>query len=74
MMDGIDEPYNVCRQILPKIYLHNGYLDAVTIETLLKGSISGDKILPYIMDKCDKFDIDNIEEWNGAEKYMSDNQ
>jgi N-acylneuraminate cytidylyltransferase len=68
-INNIKEPYNQCRQILPKTYLHNGYLDIIKVNTFLeKKSITGDKILPYIMKKEEIDDIDTIEEWLKAEK------
>lgn len=68
-VNNIKEPYNQCRQILPKTYLHNGYLDAIKTTTLLnKKSVTGEKILPFLMDKNEIDDIDTIEDWNNAEK------
>ena len=68
-VNGIKEPYNQCRQILPKTYLHNGYIDIFNTEIIERGTISGTKIYPYIMDKNDTIDIDNMEDWVKAEKY-----
>ena len=68
-VNNIIEPYNMCRQILPKTYLHNGYLDVIKTESFFKtNSISGDKILSYIMDKSEIDDLDTIEQWEEAEK------
>lgn len=68
-VNNIKEPYNQCRQKLPKTYLHNGYLDIIKTSILInKKSISGDKILPFIMDKNEIDDIDTIEDWYAAEK------
>jgi N-acylneuraminate cytidylyltransferase len=55
---GMREPYNQCRQSLPKCYLHNGYIDILNTSLLEQGTISGRKILPYIMDVRDTNDID----------------
>jgi len=68
-VDGIKEPYNNCRQNLPEIYLHNGYIDIIRVSSYLKDkSITGKKIYPYIMNKEEVDDIDNIEDWEKAEK------
>ncbi len=68
-INNIKEPYNQCRQILPKTYLHNGYLDVIKVKSFIeKKSITGDKIIPYIMKKDEVDDIDTIEEWLKAEK------
>ena len=63
----IKEPYNQCRQILPECYLHNGYIDILKIETLKNGSISGNNIYPYLMNKDEDIDIDTLEDWKKAE-------
>lgn len=57
----IKEPYNSCRQNLPSTYIHNGYIDIFKTCLLDKNTISGKKILPYIIKE--KFlDIDNYED------------
>ena len=63
----IIEPYNQCRQILPKTYLHNGYIDIVKASIVKHDKISGDRILPYIMNINDTIDIDYEEDWKNAE-------
>ena len=65
-VDNIKEPYNECRQILPKNYLHNGYIDIFKTEILKDGTISGNNIYPYIMKKDDCIDIDTYDDWNKA--------
>ena len=56
---GIPEPYNQPRQKLPNVYWQTGYLDVVRTSTLLeKNSMTGDRILPYIMDEQFVVDID----------------
>lgn len=66
---GIKEPYNQCRQILPKTYIHNGYIDLIKTEIVeKKGSITGDRIYPYLMSKEEYHDIDTEEDWKDAEK------
>lgn len=67
-IDNIKEPYNQCRQILPKTYLHNGYIDILNTDILEFNTISGNVIYPYIMNKYDTIDIDTQEDWNRAEK------
>ena len=62
-VDEINEPINQCRQILPKCYLHNGYIDIFNTTILEKNTISGKKILPFIMDKEKSIDIDHESDW-----------
>ena len=66
-INGIKEPYNQCRQVLPKTFLHNGYIDIIKASIVKKGTISGEKILPFIMDETDTIDIDSMSDWNKAE-------
>ncbi len=61
-VDDIEEPYNQCRQVLPQTYLHNGYIDILNTKIIRKGTISGEKIYPYIMNKEEIHDIDTIED------------
>ena len=68
-INGINEPYNMPAQLLPKTYWHNGYLDILKVDTITKKkSMSGDKIFSYVMDKNEIYDIDTIEEWELSEQ------
>ena len=67
-VDGINEPYNKCRQDLPTTYLHNGCIDIFKAEIIQKDTISGDRILPYVMSENEIHDIDTLEDWKNAEK------
>jgi N-acylneuraminate cytidylyltransferase len=61
----IIEPFNQARQLLPKTYLHNGYIDIIKTSTIMElESISGNKILPFIMSENEDDDIDTINDWN----------
>ena len=66
-VNNIKEPYNQCRQILPKVYLHNGYIDILNTSIVNNKTISGNKIYPYIMSKEEYHDIDTIDDWEKAE-------
>ena len=54
----IIEPYNECRQNLPQTYLHNGYIDILNTNIVENGTISGNKIYPYVMSNIEIHDID----------------
>ena len=60
LMDiGVPEPYNQPRQKLPTVYWQNGYVDVTRPRTILgKKSMTGDRILPYIMEEQFVIDID----------------
>lgn len=63
-VDGIKEPYNAPRQILPPIYWQTGHVDAIRISTILqKQSMTGDRIYPLILDPRYTVDIDNLLDW-----------
>ena len=56
----IPEPYNQPRQALPTVYWQSGYIDVIRRETILdKESMTGDKILPYVLEQRFVVDIDH---------------
>lgn len=56
----IKELYNTPRQLLPPVYWQNGHIEVTRYETIMKKhSMTGDKILPYIMDPEYSIDIDS---------------
>lgn len=62
-VEGIEEPYNAPRQILPPVYWQTGHIDAIRAETILNGSMSGKNIYPLIIDSVFTVDIDNLQDW-----------
>jgi N-acylneuraminate cytidylyltransferase len=67
-VDGIAEPYNAPRQSLPPVYWQTGHIDAIRVETVLrKHTLSGDVILPLVVDPRFTVDIDNLNDWRRAE-------
>lgn len=69
-INNINEPFNQCRQLLPQVYLHNGYIDILKPKNIKDNSISGNNIYPYIMNKEDTIDIDTIDDWIKAERLL----
>jgi YrbI family 3-deoxy-D-manno-octulosonate 8-phosphate phosphatase len=60
----IDEPYNAPRQQLPSVYWQTGHIDAIRpVAVLEKNSMTGDIILPLIIDSRYTVDIDNLADW-----------
>jgi CMP-N-acetylneuraminic acid synthetase len=50
-VEGIAEPYNAPRQILPPVYWQTGHIDAIRSRTILeKKSMSGGVIYPLVID------------------------
>jgi YrbI family 3-deoxy-D-manno-octulosonate 8-phosphate phosphatase len=67
-LDGIPEAYNAPRQSLPEAYWHSGQIDVIRPETLLvKNSMSGDNIVPIVLDPLYSVDIDTLDTWQYAE-------
>ena len=72
LQDGFDEPYNMPRQALPPTFWQTGHVDAIRTSTILeKGSMSGDVILPLILDPRYTVDIDNPRDLERAEWLMA---
>jgi N-acylneuraminate cytidylyltransferase len=67
-VEGIAEPYNAPRQVLPPVYWQTGHIDAIRPATILeKHSMSGEQILPLVLDPRYTVDIDNLSDWMRAE-------
>ena len=63
-VDGIAEPYNAPRQILPPVYWQTGHIDAIRPRAILEHkSMTGRKIFPLIIDPNYTVDIDNLSDW-----------
>jgi N-acylneuraminate cytidylyltransferase len=66
------EPYNQPRQALPEVYWQTGYVDAAWFDTIMrKNSMTGDAILPLIIDPSDWVDIDSQDDWRRAEMLIT---
>lgn len=64
------EYYNWNRQNLRETYTQNGSIDVIKVETLkLKNSMTGDRILCYLMDS--DYDIDTMDDFIIAEKNIN---
>lgn len=69
-VEGIKEPYNMPRQMLPEIFWQNGYVDLLRPSVILeKGVMLGDSILPFVIDE-EYIDIDYEEDFQKAEKLL----
>jgi len=68
---GVPEPYNQPRQALPDVYWQTGYVDAAWSDTLLeKNSMTGERILPLVIDPSEWIDIDSADDWRRAERLL----
>jgi N-acylneuraminate cytidylyltransferase len=68
---GAPEPYNLPRQALPEVYWQTGYVDAARTDTILKqNSMTGQRILPLVIDPSEWVDIDSPDDWRRAERLL----
>lgn len=62
------EPYNMPRQKLPPTYWQTGHVDAIRYETIVKKrSLTGERVLPLLVDPKYCVDIDTLQDWARAE-------
>jgi YrbI family 3-deoxy-D-manno-octulosonate 8-phosphate phosphatase len=67
-LEHMTEPYNAPRQELPSTFWQTGHIDVIRSETILKkDSMSGDKILPFLIDPAYTVDIDTVFDWKRYE-------
>jgi CMP-N-acetylneuraminic acid synthetase len=65
----LKEPYNQARQHFPNTYLHNGCIDIIKTDILFnQHQMSGNRILPYIMNETEKDDIDTLSDFQQSEQ------
>jgi YrbI family 3-deoxy-D-manno-octulosonate 8-phosphate phosphatase len=63
-VEGIAEPYNAPRQILPPTYWQTGHIDAIRTKTITrKNSLTGDVVYPLVIDPRYTVDIDTPVDW-----------
>jgi YrbI family 3-deoxy-D-manno-octulosonate 8-phosphate phosphatase len=63
-VEGIREPYNAPRQVLPPVYWQTGHIDAIRISTITqKKSLTGDVVYPLLIDPAYTVDIDTLPDW-----------
>jgi CMP-N,N'-diacetyllegionaminic acid synthase len=72
--DELNEPYNQPRQLLPEVFWQIGTLDVIRSNVILEeNSMSGKKILPYIIAQDLAADIDDLNSFDTAAKILEKN-
>jgi len=67
-VEGITEPYNAPRQILPPAYWQTGHIDAIRTSTITsKQSLTGSVVYPLVIDPRYTVDIDTLADWQKYE-------
>jgi len=70
---GVSEPYNAPRQALPQTYWQTGHIDTIRATSILeKRSLTGDVVLPLLIDPLYTVDIDTIEDFQNSARLISD--
>jgi YrbI family 3-deoxy-D-manno-octulosonate 8-phosphate phosphatase len=70
-VEGIPEPYNAPRQLLPSVYWQTGHIDAIRVATIThKQSLTGDVVYPLVIDPRYTVDIDTLADWAKYEALM----
>jgi len=70
-LEGISEPYNQPRQMLPKVYWQIGFLDVIKVNTIsLERSMTGSNILPFVVENKFAIDIDDLNSFNKASSVL----
>ena len=59
---------------MPDVYFQTGDIEVVKKETLISGSVSGDKVLPIIIEPDSVFDIDNFSDLENANNQIKANE
>ncbi len=71
-LDDVAEPFNAPRQQLPQTYWQTGHIDAIRRSTIEdRHSLSGEVILPLLLDPRYAIDIDTLRDWQRAEWTIS---
>ena len=65
-VNKINESYNIPRQKLPTVYFQTGDIETIKRSTLLKGSISGNNVLPVFVKKY--LDLDHAIDFKNINK------
>ena len=67
-VEGVTEPYNAPRQILPQAYWQTGHIDVIRTTTITrKNSLTGDVVYPLVIDPRYTVDIDTLADWGKYE-------
>jgi len=74
LIENIHEPYNLERQELPVVYFQSGDIEIIKRQTLIDGSISGNKVSPLIINHQEMYDIDYEHDLRRAEERLKKNK
>ena len=61
IINNVKEPYNIPRQQLPRLFVSSGDIEIIRRRTISKGSVSGNYLLPLIVQSSN--DIDTMQDF-----------
>ena len=64
---GITESFNIPRQSLPLAYVQTGHANVIRPATIQGGSMTGQVILPLVVDAQYEIDLDTLADWQYGE-------
>jgi N-acylneuraminate cytidylyltransferase len=68
LVSEFEEPYNMPRQLLPPTYWQTGHIDVIRRRVILEQlSMTGERIIPLVIDPLYMIDIDSERDWYQAE-------
>lgn len=68
---GMKEPFDACRESLPEVFQNNGAMYAIWPRTILeKGTMTGTKVVGYLMEEWESVNIDTEIDFQLAELLM----
>jgi len=69
---GLPEAYNMPGQKLPQAYLHSGHVDVIRWSVVMeKRSMTGQNIMPILVDPVYTGDIDTPDDWSQTEQRLN---
>ncbi len=71
---GITESYNTPRQSLPLVYVQTGHTNAIRPATIQSGSMTGQVILPLVVDAQYEVDLDTLADWQYGEWVVANHE
>ena len=67
-LDAVEEPFNAPRQALPPTYWQTGHIDVIRPQIIMdENTMSGKRVLPYLIDQRFTVDIDTPFDWQRFE-------
>lgn len=70
-VEGVAEAHSLPRQGLPEVWWQNGYVDVIRPRTVLGGSMTGARVLPFAVHDAADVEIDHEDDLRRAEELLA---